>query len=312
MRLKSTAFLRVTSILTGLALFSLGAAGCVRGTTPATPCSGAACVTPDPTATTLLQTPTPFQPSPTPVPAAARVNGTEIPLAEFQAELARYQAEVGTQLATEDQARVLNDLVDELLLAEAAAQEGYVLEESGLQERYDQLVSGLGSVQALNDWMAAHGYLEETFRQRLGRAVAAAWMRDRITEAVPGSAEQVHARQILLYNSQEADAVLGQLQTGANFAALASEYDPVTGGDLGWFPRGYLLDARLDEALFGLQPEQITPVIETAAGFHILQLIEREAQRPLAPDAHQALQAQALQDWLEQRRSQSDIQVLLP
>lgn len=312
MAVKSTALLRVVLVPAVLVLLLLGATGCGNGLVQATPCSGAACVTPSPTTAAIVQTPTPFQPSPTPLPLAARVNGMEIPLADYQAELARYQAGVGTQLATEDQARVLNDLVDELLLAEAAAQEGYALDDAGLQERYDQLVSALRSDQALKDWMAAHGYTEQTFRQRLGRGMAAAWMRDRITGAVPEMAEQVHARQILLYNSQEADTVLGQLQAGASFETLASQYDPVTGGDLGWFPQGYLLDARLDQALFGLQPEQITPVIETTAGFHILQLLEREAQRPLDPDARQTLQIQALQDWLEQRRSQSEIQVLLP
>jgi peptidyl-prolyl cis-trans isomerase C len=309
MAVKFTVFWRIALILVILAL---GAAGCDKGPAPATPCSGAACVTPSPLPSAVPETPTPFQPSPTPQPAAARVNGEEISLADFQAELARYQAGLGTQLATEDPTRVLNDLVDELLLAEAAGQEGFVLGDTGLQERYDRLVSELGDVQKLQAWMAANGYTEESFRQRLGRAAAAAWMRDRITGAVPEAAEQVHARQILLYNSQEANAVLAQLQAGADFAALASENDPVTGGDLGWFPKGYLLDTRLDEALFGLQPDQITPVIETAAGFHILQLVEREAQRPLDPDARLALQTRALQDWLEQRRSQSDIQVLLP
>jgi len=309
MAVNFAAFWRIVLVLS---LFSLVGAGCDRGPVQPTPCVEAGCAAPSPLPSAVPETPTPFQPSPTPPPAAARVNGVEISLADFQAELARYQAGVGTQLATEDQTRVLNDLVDELLLAEAAAQEGFVLADTGVQERYERLVSELGDVQKLQAWMAANGYTEESFRQRLGRAAAAVWMRDRITGAVPEAAEQVHARQILLYNSQEANDVLAQLHAGADFASLASEYDPVTGGDLGWFPKGYLLDARLDEALSGLQPEQISPVIETAAGFHILQLLERQAQRPLDPDARLALQIRALQDWLEQRRSQSDIQVLLP
>jgi len=250
------------------------------------------------------------------VPLAAIVNGEPLTLAEFQGEVARFQAaqsNSGTNLATDEVSDwVLDNFIDQILLAQAAREAGFVVDEAKLQERIDTLTDQLGSPQALTDWIGAHGYNEEQFRQSLGREMAAAWMRDQIAAGVQDYADQVHARQILLYNPDQAAQVFAILQSGQDFEALAADYDPVTGGDLGWFPRGYLLDARLDEALFGLQPEQITPVIETAAGFHILQLIEREAQRPLAPDAHQALQAQALQDWLEQRRSQSDIQVLLP
>ena len=93
---------------------------------------------------------------------------------------------------------------------------------------------------------------------------------------------------------------------------VAVQYDPVTHGDLGWFPRGYLLDKKLEEIAFSLQPEAYSEVIETLAGYHILQVLEREAQRPLTPEALLAQQVQAVQDWLNERRSQTEIQILLP
>ena len=68
----------------------------------------------------------------------------------------------------------------------------------------------------------------------------------------------------------------------------------------------------LEEAAFGLQAGEYSAVIETPAGFHILQVIERSPQQPLSPDARYILQERALQDWLAQRRSQSDIQVIPP
>ena len=130
--------------------------------------------------------------------------------------------------------------------------------------------------------------------------------------AVPQTAEQVHARQILLFSADEANNAYAQLQSGKDFAKLAATYNPVTEGDLGWFPRGYLLDSKLEEAAFNLQPGQYSTVIQTPTGFHILLVIERDPNRPLEPDALQALQGQALQKWLEARHSQSEIQVLLP
>lgn len=257
-------------------------------------------------------TPTPFQPSPTPQPLAARVNGEAITLDDFQAELARYQNTVGTQLATEDEQRVITDIVDQLLLAQAASETGYTVDEEALQVRLDELVERLGSQQALDDWMARNGYTEQSFRRDLARSVAAAWMRDQIAAEVPHTAEQVHARQILLYNSEDAAGVLAQLSAGADFATLAAEYDPLAKGDIGWFPRGYLLDQKLEEAAFTLQPGEQSAVIETGTGYHILQVIEREADRPLDYSARLALQTQALGEWLAERRAQSDIEILLP
>ncbi|OGO42112.1 MAG: hypothetical protein A2W36_05095 [Chloroflexi bacterium RBG_16_58_14] len=267
-----------------------------------------------PPATPLLPSPIPTlsQPSPTPVPLAATVNEQSIPLSEYQAELSRYQAAVGTELATEDEQRVLNDLIDQLLLAQAAAEAGFVVDETTLQERYAALAAQLGGDQALRDWMEANAYVEESFRQALARSAAAAWMRDQVAAGVPAAVEQVHIRQILLYNSEEADSVIAQLRSGADFAKLAALFDPAAGGELGWVPRGYLLDAALDEAAFSLQPGEFSAVIQSSAGYHILQVLEREPLLPLESDARLALQRRALQDWLASRRSQSQIQVFTP
>lgn len=266
------------------------------------------------TSTTLpsTQTSTPQQPSPTPQPLAALVNGEEISLAEYQAELARYKAAVNRELSSEDDLRVLNDLIEGVLLAQAALDAGFVLDEATVQERYDQLAAQLGGEGALQAWMSANGYHESDFRRDLARSIAGAWMRDQILSELPGTVEQVHARQILLYNLDEANEVYAQLGAGEDFAALAEQYDPVAKGDLGWFPRGYLLDSTLEEVAFSLQPGEYSQVVETEIGFHILQVIERDSQRPLVPDAQMALQLQALQDWMENRRAQSDIQILLP
>jgi parvulin-like peptidyl-prolyl isomerase len=169
----------------------------------------------------------------------------------------------------------------------------------------------VGNPQGLQDWMAENGYNEESFRQDLSRAIAAAWMRDRIVAEVPEGLEQVHARQILLNTAEEAGQVLADLRAGDDFSDLAATYNPVAKGELGWFPRGYLFDKALEDAAFSLQVGEYSQVIETPSGFHILQVIERNPQQQLSPDARYVLQVQALQDWLEQRRNQSDIQVML-
>ena len=268
-----------------------------------------------PTLVEPTQTPTPLPPTLTPVPMAALVNGEGIPLAEFQAELKRFQ-DSGTKLATDStidaNQTVLEDLIDQLLLAQSAYSGGFTLDEAALQARIDQLATKVGGSQALEKWMSAHQYTPEEFRQSLKRSAAAAWMRDQIVSAVPSTAEQLHVRQILLYNSKQAEDILTLLQSGQDFAKLAKQYDPVTGGDLGWFPRGYLNVKVLEDAAFALQPGEYSQVIQTPQGFHLVQVIERDPQHPLSPEARLTLEEKALAEWVQQRREQSDIQILVP
>ena len=253
----------------------------------------------------------PAEPTATLEPLAAIINGAPLTLAEYQAELALYQAGKGAEPDPEEKIRILQDLIAQVLLDQGAAEKGFSVDEATLQERIRLLANQLGSEQALNDWIKANGYTQAAFRKALARSIAAAWMRDQIANAVPKTAEQVHARQILLVNSEEANQALAKLQTGNDFGNLALEYDPLTGGELDWFPRGINPHPQIEQAAFELQPGQVSAVIQTVAGYHILQVIERDPQRPLAPEALLILQSRAVQDWLEQRRSQSEIQVLV-
>jgi peptidyl-prolyl cis-trans isomerase C len=254
----------------------------------------------------------PPTPTKTPAPLAARVNGFEITLQEYQDELTRFQSALDRDLNPEDETLVLDDLINQVLLAQAAAEQGYVIDESKLQERIDQLVSSLGSEQELINWMDTHGYSEDSFQHALSRSISAAWMRDQVVSTVPRTMEQILARQILLTTAGEADEVYTLLQAGNDFRNLALEYDPLTGGDLGWFPRGYLFDELLEGVVFELGPDEYSQVVETQAGFHIVQVLKRDPARLVDPNALLILQGIALQDWVDTHRSQSDIQILIP
>ena len=261
---------------------------------------------------TLESTATPAPPTATPQPLAARVNDQGITLAEYQAELSRYQSAQGSDPTEEDRQRVLDELIDQALLAQGASEQGFVVDDAALEARLAQLAEQMGGEQALAGWLAANSYDAVTIQDALRRSVAAAWMRDKILEQVPVTAEQVHAWQILFDNPDEANQVIAQLDGGADFAQLAAQYDPATRGELGWFPRGYLLDPAVDEAVFKLDAGQHTPVLQSAIGYHIIQVIERNANQPLSPDALLFVQAQAIREWISERRASSQIEYLTP
>lgn len=294
-----------TAILGGVLLISCGSKTPSPAATTSTPLPPTASATPAAT----------FTPTVPPVPLALRIDGEGISQAEFDASLAQLkQAEEssGAQATDEDRRKqVTAAFVDEALLARAAREAGHTLEDAALDERIAQIAAQRGGETGLNDWLAANGYTLESFRAALRRSLEAAWQRDQILNAVPLTAEQVHARQILVLTEAAARQVESQVKTaGANFATYAFGYDLSTGGDLGWFPRGYLTQPAVEEAAFALQPGEISAIIQTPLGYHIVQVIERQADRPLSPDARQALQRKALEDWLAQRRTQAAIEIL--
>jgi len=262
-----------------------------------------------PSEVVITPTFTPFSPSATPVELAAQINGEGISLEEYQAELSRYYAVSNSGLVTYSDDKVLEDLIDQVLLAQGAIEAGFKVDEVTLQDHISQLRI---DEQELQDWIIQNGYSETSFRIALTRSITAAWMRDQIAVGVPGTTEQVHARQFLLYNSSEADQIYDQLKAGTEFGTLVAQYEPITLGDLGWFPRGYLTVSELDDVIFSLEPGEFSPIIQTSLGYHIVQVIERQSQYPLSPGAYRVLQTKAIQDWLEKRRSQSEIIIFLP
>lgn len=151
---------------------------------------------------------------------------------------------------------------------------------------------------------------ETAFRRLFESSLYSAKLQEALAEEVPLTAEQVHARHILVATEEEANDVLARLEGGEDFAALAEELSEDTGsaeegGDLGWFPRG-LMVTEFEEAAFALEPGQTSDPVQTAYGYHIINVIERDANRLLDESILEQKKASALQDWLaEQRQSEA-------
>jgi parvulin-like peptidyl-prolyl isomerase len=69
-----------------------------------------------------------------------------------------------------------------------------------------------------------------------------------------------------------------RLKSGDNFEILADlESDcKGNGGDLGWFPRGVMVE-EFDDVVFELSPGQQSPIFETRFGLHIVRVLEKRA-----------------------------------
>ncbi|WP_293779860.1 peptidylprolyl isomerase [uncultured Oxalicibacterium sp.] len=88
-------------------------------------------------------------------------------------------------------------------------------------------------------------------------------------------------QQQLAESKKRADDVLARLQAGGDFAKLAAAYsdspDGLAGGDLGWRPKDRLPQLFID-ATANLQPGQVSQLVRSGNGFHILKLVGKRAQ----------------------------------
>jgi len=175
--------------------------------------------------------------------------------------------------------------------------------QAGFEESYDQFLSALRDKTGMSDADFKKTIEAELLRQKMG---------DVVGEEVSTSEPQVQARHILVETREEAEAVLERLDGGEDFAALAEELsqDPGSaqaGGDLGWFPRG-VMAPEFEEPAFSLSPGEISDVVETTFGFHIIEVEERDDNRELEPDILAQKREQAFQVWLADLEAAATIQ----
>ncbi len=156
------------------------------------------------------------------------------------------------------------------------------------------------------------GMSEEELREIVEAELLSQKMGEIVTEAVPTTEPHARARHILVESKAEAEVVLKRLREGEDFAALAEELskDPGSaqqGGDLGWFARGEMVP-EFDEVAFSLEPGELSDVVVTEYGFHILLVEERDEDRELDPAVLYERRRDAFAAWLFDLRESATIE----
>jgi len=118
--------------------------------------------------------------------------------------------------------------------------------------------------------------------------LAGAYFREALNERTKASEAEIdaylaaHPELDTKGSKAKAEEVLAKLRAGGDFAALAKEHsgDPSNkdrGGDLGWFGRGMMVKP-FEDAAFALKPGELSGIVETQFGYHIIKLEERRMQ----------------------------------
>lgn len=254
----------------------------------------------------------------------AEVNGYRVPkndlvqsVVEAQAQLAQMGQQQQTTLPFVRD--VLDHMVDQILLEQDGKKAGVVPSDAECEQQLNAMKSRAPSLEAFNQAMAQRGVTEEKLREQIRRKIAVErYLLTRVVVKTPPDEaairafyeqnpdsmkqpERRHLRHILILAAasapqaakfeaqKKAETILGRLQKGEDFAKLAREnsQDPGSkdlGGDLSWVTRGKTVPT-FEAAAFALkQPNDISGVVESPYGYHIIQLLETEADsiRPYA------------------------------
>jgi parvulin-like peptidyl-prolyl isomerase len=288
------------------------------GPAPATPTAGATPTEPPAAAV-------PTAPAVQPGEVAARVNGQPILRQDFEMQVIRFEAAMvsqgmsfsgqeGAVNAQQVRKQVLESMIDEALIAQAAAAEGITVSPEVLQQRIASEIQAGGGEAKFNQWLETNHMTRQEYEAAMRSQIITDEIVRRLGTKIPETMKQVHIRQILVENEADAKSIRRQLDAGAKFDDLARKFsrDEATrdqGGDRGFLPLGTsILGPEIEKALQGLQPGQIAGPIASPYGYYLIQLVEVDENRALSPEQRQGLMRDAFVDWIEEQRSKAAIE----
>jgi foldase protein PrsA len=256
----------------------------------------------------------------------AVVNGEDISTADYEQDLIRLLYSVtrnymvdwndpqAAALLPALQEQALDEAIDRILLRQLGDQEDVVPGTGAIEAEITELEAQVEGSEAFADWpefLAENGLTEESIRRLLADGLIV----DALTEGldVPRSAEHVQASHILVADEETGQEVLDKLAEGEDFADLAAEYstDPGSkdaGGDLGWFPRGAMVP-EFEEAAFSLEPGEISELVQSQFGYHIIQ-VQAVEERDLDEAVYAQMQQQEFRTWFEAQQAAATVERL--
>jgi parvulin-like peptidyl-prolyl isomerase len=222
------------------------------------------------------------------------------------------ESEEGQENLNQAQKWILNVMIEQKLMEQAAEKAGITVTEEDVNGEMEAMIAESGSEEAFRAQLEEWGETYEEARREVRAQLIGMAMTERVLEGVPEETEHVHARHILVDTKEEAERLHAQLEAGADFAELAKAHSQddstrESGGDLGFFPRGILVATEVEEAAFALQPGQFSEVISSSMGYHIVQVIERDSNRPVSSENLRILQDRAIQEWVKSLWAQADV-----
>jgi peptidyl-prolyl cis-trans isomerase C len=286
-----------------------------------------------------------------------RVNGDAISKADFEGAIKEVEQQEGRPVPPDQRDRVLRGVLDNMiafkLLSQEARQHHVVVSDAEIEAQIAGMKKQFPSEQAFQQALKAQHMTVEKLRETARSNLAVRkLLQDEVMSKIEikpsdisafyeknpdkfQQPESVHAAHILIIVPPEADAAakaalkarateaLTAAKSGKDFAALAKQYSQdgsaQRGGDLGFFPKGQMVPA-FEKVAFSLKPGEISDLVETQFGYHIIKVIEKRPGGTVpfaqaAPQIQQFLESQAQSDrgkaYVESLKAKSKVEILI-
>lgn len=247
---------------------------------------------------------------------AAVVNGTVITQAAYDQEVSRFQQQmqrmgqtVSPEQMGELKKKVLDSMINRELLLQECNRLGIKANDDEIDQQIAAIKSKVPSEADFTNMLTTLNVTEADFRAEVGRDLT---VKKFIMQEIAPKAtvtpdeskafydahpelfkmpERVHASHILVKvepNATQDDKdkalkkmkdIQKRIKKGEDFATVAKEVSDcpskANGGDLGFFPRGKM-DPKFEEAAFALKPGEVSDIVETQFGYHLIKLAEKK------------------------------------
>lgn len=253
-----------------------------------------------------------------PEDAVASVNGVlisrdvyDLAVEQGGAQSPGKTAEAEGEAAEELDSKIVEGLIDQELLLQESRNRGVVISQEQVDAEFDKYESQFPDAEALEANLAKEGYTIDSLKGQIEKYM---YITTFVDEMVTGEIsvsreeiqtfydenpqyftqpEQIQASHILLTFGEEAErtreeaqrlaeSLIEELENGADFAELAANRSDgpsaPRGGDLGPFGKGQMVP-EFEAAAFALDPGEISGVVETDFGLHIIKVTDKTEEQ---------------------------------
>ncbi|MBI2798265.1 peptidylprolyl isomerase [Candidatus Saccharibacteria bacterium] len=194
---------------------------------------------------------------------------------------------------------IIGQLEDNLIIQQAAAKYKVSVSSKELTDQFNQLVQNAGGIDKVKQTLnSLYGWSIDDFKAKIKDSLLQKKLADKILNDPSLNAPA----------QAQAQDILKQAQGGADFAELAKKYSQdgsaANGGDLGFFGKGQM-DPEFEKAAFSLEKDQVSGVVKTQYGYHIIKVTDKNGDQVRASNI--LIKGVDLNSWLQDQRNKANI-----
>ena len=223
------------------------------------------------------------------------------------ASVQKFYESQGQDLKSEEGKQKLNQLKEDIItqlenneiIRQQAAKYGIKVTNKEIQDQYDTLVKEAGGTEKVKSTLEKlYGWTISDFKQKIKESIIQKKVGDKIL-----ADDNLNAAA-----KKQAEDIKNQLNAGADFADLAKKFSAdgsaSNGGDLGLISKGQTVP-EFEAAAFGLENGQVSGVVKTQYGFHIIKVTGKEGDQVRV--SHILIKGVDLETWLRDQRAKAKI-----